>query len=145
MTEITFHFNVPHRLSYSSRLVRKAYQKGASVVVIGAAEDLVQLGELLWNVSPVDFIPHCSVESPPATVAASAVVLADTLAGIERDEVVLNIGHDLPEQFERFQRLIEIVTADEHDRAAARLRWKHYASRGYAVLQHDLAAVREAK
>ena len=40
--------------------------------------------------------------------------------------------------FERFERLIELVTQDEQDRLDARARWKHYADRGYAIIRHDL-------
>ena len=139
MTDITFHFNVPDRLAYSCRLLRKAYQKGASVVVTGEPQMLTQLDDLLWSVSPVDFVPHCRSTAPAATVAASAVVLAQLLSGIHRDGVLINLGQTLPLEFERFERLIEVVTADEQDRLAARQRWKHYASRGYVLNQHNLA------
>ena len=46
----------------------------------------------------------------------------------------------VPDGFERFERLIEVVTADEADRLQARQRWKHYAERGYAITRHDRAA-----
>ena len=144
MTEITFHFNVPDRLAYICRLLRKAYQKGASVVVTGEPQVLVQLDDLLWRVSPVDFVPHCRSTASAATVAASAVVLADSLSGLDRDGVLINLGQTLPVEFERFERFIEVVTAEEHDRQAARQRWKHYASRGYVLNQHNLATVAEA-
>lgn len=139
MTDITFHFNVPDRLTYSCRLLRKAYQKGASVVVTGEPQMLTQLDDLLWSVSPVDFVPHCHSMAHAGTVAASAVVLAESLSGLDRDGVLINLGQALPAEFERFERLIEVVTADEQDRLAARQRWKHYASRGYALNQHNLA------
>lgn len=144
MTEITFHFNVPDRLAYSCRLLRKAYQKGASVVVTGEPQVLMQLDDLLWSVSSVDFVPHCRSTASDATVAASAVVLADSLSGLDRDGVLINLGQTLPAEFERFERFIEVVTADEQDRSAARQRWKYYASRGYVLNQHNLATSAEA-
>jgi len=45
----------------------------------------------------------------------------------------------VPEGFERFERLIEVVSQDDGDRQRARARWKHYADRGYAIQRHDLA------
>ena len=144
MTEITFHFNVPDRLAYSCRLLRKAYQKGASMVVTGEPQLLTQLDDLLWCVSAIDFVPHCRSTAPATTVAASAVVLADSLSGLVGDGVLINLGQTLPAEFERFERLIEVVTADEHDRLAARQRWKHYASRGYKLNQHNLATAAPA-
>lgn len=139
MTDITFHFNVSDRLAYSCRLLRKVYQKGASVVVIAEPPMLTELDDLLWNVSAVDFVPHCRSMAPAVTVAASAVLLAESLSGIDRDGVLINLGQPLPAEFERFERLIEVVTGDEQDRLAARQRWKHYASRGYVLNQHNLA------
>jgi DNA polymerase-3 subunit chi len=53
----------------------------------------------------------------------------------------MNLGDEVPLGFERFARLIEIVSNDEHGRDQARLRWKHYKSLGYELLQHDLSKV----
>jgi len=36
--------------------------------------------------------------------------------------------------------VIEIVSSDEHDRQAARQRWKHYATRGYLIEKHEVGA-----
>jgi DNA polymerase-3 subunit chi len=41
--------------------------------------------------------------------------------------------------YETFERVIEIVSLDEEDKALARLRWKHYAERGYPLVRHDLS------
>ena len=54
-------------------------------------------------------------------------------------QVLLNLGAQVPEDFERFERLIELVGVDDQDRQVARQRWKHYASRGYAITRHDIA------
>jgi DNA polymerase-3 subunit chi len=53
--------------------------------------------------------------------------------------VLLNLGSSVPEGFERFERLIDVVTVQEEDRQEGRLRWKHYADRGYAIRREDLA------
>ena len=39
-----------------------------------------------------------------------------------------------------FERVIELVGLEDEDRQAARQRWKHYATRGYAIARHDLGA-----
>ena len=53
-------------------------------------------------------------------------------------EVLVNLGLEPAAGFESFERLSEIVTGDEDDRTAARLRWKHYAERGYAITRHEV-------
>ena len=70
---------------------------------------------------------------------AAPVLLAADARRSPHHEVLLNLNADVPEGFGRFDRLVEVVSAqDEADRSAARARWKHYASRGYAITRHDL-------
>jgi DNA polymerase III subunit chi len=52
----------------------------------------------------------------------------------------VNLGDAVPDGFEAFERLIEVVTPDDADRQQARERWKHYAARGYNITRHDLGA-----
>ena len=140
MTEVAFHFNVPDKLAYACRLLRKAAASGAKLVVTGEAELLRALDTQLWTFSPLEFIPHCHAASAePQVLAASPVVLADTPRGTPHQEVLVNLGGGIPEGFERFERLIELVAQQDEDRQQARVRWRHYADRGYAILKHDLA------
>jgi DNA polymerase-3 subunit chi len=53
-------------------------------------------------------------------------------------DVAVNLGSEVPEGFERFGRLIEVVAVDEDDRVHARRRWQHYKSRGYELKRIDL-------
>ncbi|GAB3759855.1 DNA polymerase III subunit chi [Ramlibacter monticola] len=145
MTEVAFHFNVPDKLAYACRLLRKATGAGSRVVVTGEPGLLRRLDTELWTFSALEFIPHAHVGSAEAhVVAASPVVLADSPRGTPHHEVLVNIGGAVPEGFERFERLIELVSQEEDDRLQARARWKHYADRGYAIRKHDLAE-REAR
>jgi DNA polymerase-3 subunit chi len=145
MTEVAFHFNVPDKLGYACRLLRKAAGSGSRVVVTGQPELLRTLDTELWTFSALEFIPHCHAAAADAQVlAASPVVLSDSARGTPHQEVLVNLGGPVPEGFERFERLIELVTQDDQDRQQARTRWKHYADRGYAITRHDLAS-REAR
>lgn len=145
MTEVAFHFNVPDKLGYACRLLRKACAAGSRVIVTGEADTLRALDADLWTFSPVEFIPHChAATAAPEVLAASPVVLAESARGTPHQQVLVNLGARVPEGFERFERLIELVTQEEDERQQARGRWKHYADRGYAITRHDLAA-REAR
>ena len=144
MTEVAFHFNVPEKVAYACRLLRKAAGSGAKVVVTGQADVLRTLDTQLWTFSALEFIPHChAAVAEPMVVAASPVVLADTPRGTPHHQVLVNLGGSVPDGFERFERLIELVTREDEDRQQARQRWRHYADRGYAIQQYDLA-LREA-
>jgi DNA polymerase III subunit chi len=144
MTEVAFHFNVPDKLAYACRLLRKANGSGAKVVVVGEPELLQRLDTELWTFSALEFIPHCHAASAePQVLQASPVVLAGSARATPHQEVLVNLGGRIPEGFERFERLIELVSQDDDDRVQARARWKHYADRGYVIRRHDLAG-REA-
>lgn len=138
MTEIAFHFNAPDKVAYACRLLRKAAGTGAKVVVTGESGLLGELDVALWTFAPLEFLPHCrDPGAPPAVLAASPVVLTEAVRGAPHHQVLVNLGVAVPEGFEAFERLIEVVTQDEADRAQARQRWKHYAARGYAITRHD--------
>jgi len=144
MTEIAFHFNAPDRLSYACRLLRKAVGSGAKVVVTGDGALLRELDTTLWTFSPLEFVPHCHSAAEPAVLAASPVVLAQAVHDTPHHQVLVNLGGPVPQGFERFERLIEVVTLQDDDRQQARERWRHYAGRGYAITRHDLIAREQA-
>lgn len=143
MTEVAFHFNAPDKLGYACRLLRKAYGTGARVVVTAPPDLLQDLDVTLWTFQPLEFVPHCHAgKQPDAVQARTPIVLADSARAAPHQEVLVNLGVSVPEGFERFERLIEVVSRDDDDRARARQRWKHYADRGYAIVRHDLAEAR---
>lgn len=140
MTAIAFHFNASDRLAYACRLLRKAVASGAKIIVTGSPDALLQLDALLWVFSTTDFVPHCQLASDPALVAASPVILARSIETVPYQEVLLNLGDQVPDGFEKFERVVEIVTSDDEDRLSARRRWKQYADAGYAITRHDLTS-----
>lgn len=141
MTEVAFHFNAADKLGYACRLVRKAVGSNAQVVVTGDAALLGQLDVALWTFQPLEFIPHCRAPGAPAAVLqASPVVLTEAPREAPHHDVLVNLGQAVPDGFEAFERLIEVVTSDDADRQQARQRWKHYAARGYNITRHDLGA-----
>lgn len=139
MTEVAFHFNAPDKLPYACRLLRKAVGGGARVVVTAPGEALARLNGLLWTFSQLDFIPHAVASDPDHVRAASPVLLTEALTGLPHRQVLLNLGVQVPDGFEQFERVIEVVALDDEDRQLARGRWKHYTDQGYAIIRHDLA------
>jgi DNA polymerase-3 subunit chi len=52
--------------------------------------------------------------------------------------VLVNLGDSVPEGFDTFKRVIEVVSLEDDDRQQARVRWKQYTSLGYEIERHDL-------
>ncbi|MDP1998409.1 MAG: DNA polymerase III subunit chi [Rhodoferax sp.] len=138
MTDVAFHFNAPDRLAYACRFLRKAVGLGAKVLVTGSPGTLAQLDAALWSFSPVDFIPHCSLADDARLIEASPVIFSDSIQPSVHRQVLLNLADFVPEGFEEFARVIEIVDSDDEGRQLARNRWKFYTDRGYSITRHDL-------
>jgi len=139
MNEIEFHFNVPDKLAYSCRLLRKAHLSGACIAVTAEPGLLAELDALLWGFSPAAFVPHCTDTAQPATLAASPIVLTASPANAPHHDVLLNLGPQVPKGFEAFRRFIEVVSTGLEDVQIGRRRWRHYAAEGYTLKRHDLA------
>jgi len=108
------------------------------IVVTGSPETLQQLDAALWNFQPTEFLPHCYLESDAGVVVASPVILATVIKAAPYQQVLLNLGDVVPDGFEEFKRVIEVVGLENADRQLARGRWKRYTDLGYAITRHDL-------
>ena len=138
MTSVSFHVNLADRTGYACRLLRKACAAGARVVVVGDPLQLRELDAALWTFSPQDFIPHAVAGAAlPAVLAQSPVILAPQAGDAPHRQVLVNLGMDVPEGFEGFERLIELVSDAPEEMSQARQRWKHYAGQGHGVTKVD--------
>lgn len=138
MTEVAFHFNAPDKLSYACRLLRKAYLRGARVVALVDERDRGALDAALWTTVVGDFIPHSGANDPPHVQARSPIHIASESSPCNGATVLVNLRTDMPAGYERFARVIEVVTGDDSDRGLARERWKQYRTQGIEPQRHDL-------
>lgn len=143
MTEIQFHFNVPDRLQYACRLIRKALKRVDRIAVTAPQATLARFDRVLWSFEDLEFIPHIAVkrdQPPPSRLRETPVWLVEQASDAAHHDVLVHLGDEAVQGFESFGRLIEVVSTDAHEREAARARWRHYKTRGYAIEQHEAAA-----
>jgi DNA polymerase-3 subunit chi len=138
---LDFHFNVDHRLQYACRVVRKARNAGKTVLVVARERDrLSRFDAALWTFSALDFVPHVPVDSPLAD--ETPVLLAPEAGNAPPRDVLLLLDDTAPDGFrdvfERFERVIEVVSRDEEDRALARARFKLYRDSGLQPQVHEV-------
>ena len=142
MTSIDFYFNAADRLQVACRLAAKALvQKKRMLIYAPAPETASRIDKLLWTWPAIGFVPHCALHDPLA--AETPILIASDAETPGECELLLNLGADCPPHFERFERLLEVVPADEAERQAGRSRYRFYQSRGYKISHHDLAASHE--
>ncbi len=143
MAQVDFHFNAPDKWAYVCRLLRKGSVQGKRMGVCAAAETVHFLNQSLWNLNASDFVSHCLSTDSAVLLAQSSVVLAEdwsSLQALSGLDVWVNLKEAPPPDMALVARLIEVVGPDDEDKLNARLRWKHYTQRGFAINRFDLAA-----
>jgi len=139
MTRIDFYFEAEDKLQVACRLAAKAAQQKLRVLIYAPDEAQAQrIDKMLWTWQATGFLPHCMTRSPLA--AQTPVLITHDPEDTPHDEVLLNMHHDRPPAFSRFQRLVEVVGREDTDREAARTRFRFYRDRGYEIVNHDLSS-----
>jgi DNA polymerase-3 subunit chi len=72
-----------------------------------------------------------------AVAAETPIWIDERLEHAGPAAVLLNLHAEPPPFFSRFERLAELVAADERNVAAGRARFRFYRERGYDLRQHD--------
>ncbi len=139
--EVEFHTGVADRVDFACRLLRKAYRKGARVLVTAPGPVLAALDRELWVFDERDFVPHVRVgaSTPRATAQRTPIWLTDGAVPEGAPAVLVNLGAEPPDDLAPFARVIEIVSREPDDEAAGRVRWRTYKARGLDVRHHPAA------
>lgn len=137
MTDVRFYHNAPDRLRVACVLTAKASNSGRRVSVFAPDGSTARhFDHMLWSFQPLAFIPHVPAGSPLAP--ETPVVIGSRLDALPHNDVLINLGDDLPSGFERFQLIVEIVGHSEPERQAARARFRGYKAQGHRLDAHDL-------
>jgi DNA polymerase III subunit chi len=142
MSQVSFYTGVPERLAYLCRLLRKAQLSGARVGVIGPAALLDRLDAALWAFEPTEFVPHLRLRAGQVlepSLAITPILLVENSAELPHRDVLLNLGQELPQGFEQFQRVLEVVSQQPEQVQAGRERFRQYKALGHEVSHHVVA------
>ncbi|OWQ44559.1 hypothetical protein CDL60_24000 [Roseateles noduli] len=142
MTEVNFYTGVPDRQVYACRLLRKTQAAGLTVGVWGPMRLLERLDQTLWTFEPGEFLPHLLLraDTPSALRERTPILLSDQLDALAGCQVLLNFEPGVPPGLERFERVLELVSADAEQVAAGRGRFKAYKALGLTLNHHVMSA-----
>ena len=143
MTRIDFYIieqgSVEATENFICRLTEKAWSQNNSVYMHTAdKQHAAKYDELLWNFNAASFIPHqlTSADCHKKTV----LIGHQTEAGMsQHHDVLINLCHTAPSFFSQFERVAEIISADETSKAKGRERYQFYRDRGYALETHKMS------
>jgi DNA polymerase-3 subunit chi len=140
MTAVEFHTGIGDKVGYACRLLRKAYRSGARLVVTAPTPLLTTLDRELWTFAERDFIPHLRFAAvPPALAARTPIWLVEGEPPLGAPGVLINLGAPAPADPARFERIIEVVSADADDLQPGRERWRAYVAAGLSPVRHGAA------
>ena len=116
-------------------LARKAHHAGMPTLVLARdAQQAEALDELLWEFDPDDYVGHqiAGDEDDDAT----PVLIAAPEMDVPLRPLLINLRDAAVEG--DFERVLEVVPADDAARGPLRARWTHYKARGLQVGKHDM-------
>ncbi len=137
--QVDFHTGVADPLSFTGRLLRKAWRSGARVAVFAPAPWLARLDQSMWADDAIGFVPHARATSGTAGPGMERTPIWLCAPGQQVPAgctVVVTIGVDEVAAYADFARVIEIVSTDEADVQAARRRWRDWRDRGATIELH---------
>ncbi len=138
MTKVDFYTGSPDKLRTACQLSHKAMQAQLKVVItLPDAQSCDGLNRLLWQQPVSSFIPHCRLDDELAE--RTPVLLAVDETQFPHHQLLISLHDETPSYFSRFERVIEIVGADEADSLRGRARFKFYRDRGYELRHIDLS------
>ena len=125
------------RFLLTCRLVERIHANGLRIFI--HAPDGGQgehLDRLLWVFDEQSFLPHGLIgRTDPAL---TPILIGQGIDPGDEDQVLINLGTEVPTFLGRFERLCEPVDHDLAVRGAARARFRYYRDRGYELHHHDI-------
>lgn len=126
-------------LRYACRLVEKAYTMGLHIHIHTADETMTrQMDDLLWTFRDRSFIPHQKTCAPNELCAVTLDHEPPDDADSTRREVLVNLCSDIPDNYQQFKRIVEIVGSNDEMKKSARERFKAYKNNGEAPTHHQV-------
>jgi DNA polymerase-3 subunit chi len=117
-------------------LARKAFDAGLPTLVLARSQAQAEaLDDLLWDMGDEVYIPHQIAGADEDEDEAEVLIAAPEVDAPLRP-LVINLRDAAVEG--AFERVLEVVPADESSRGPLRERWKQYQARGLELKKHDM-------
>ena len=123
------------------RIAEKAWLQGHRVHLhVDSPESARRLDDLLWTWRDESFVPHAvrGADEPADADGDPPVTIGWGRVPESAADVLLNLDTRVPDGFERFARIAELVGGAEPARTAGRERFRRYRAHGCELRTHRL-------
>jgi DNA polymerase-3 subunit chi len=142
MAEVSFYIlsseSIQERYEFACKLIEKAYRSGCFCYVLtDNAEQSQKIDNLLWTFRAGSFIPHQIYTSELPDF--EKVILIGSLNAPELwQKTVINLSSYCPKQFDKIERILEILDNSEATKELGRNRYRHYQQSGVNISTHKI-------
>ena len=116
-------------------LAKRAFESGQPALILARSADQADaLDEKLWEFDEQAFIPH-QIAGDDDDAITPVLIVAPGTETPDRT-LVINLRDECAPGL--FERVLEVIPADEAQRLGSRERWKTYKAAGFEVNKHDM-------
>lgn len=126
-------------LFFACQLLEKIHAENKRAYIhANSLEEAERLDGLLWTYREDSFIPHniyqASDDAPPP------IQIGYGEKPLHHQDILINLGKEIPEFYQQFNHVIEIVFTDPLVQQLARERYRLYRDNGYQITTHKIKA-----
>jgi DNA polymerase-3 subunit chi len=116
-------------------LAKRAFDAGQPTLILARSVDQAeQIDEKLWEFSDDAFIPH-QIAGDDDDAITPVLIVPPELTTTDR-ALVINLREDAAPGL--FDRVLEVIPAEQSERDGSRKRWAMYRAAGFEVAKHDM-------
>lgn len=122
---------------FTCTLSAKIVRQGLNIHIHTDSRDTaISMDDYLWTYKDVSFLPHKLVDDRDQLDTPITIGWDGCNPG--NNDVLINLGLNIPEFANTFDRIIEIVTTNDLVREQARDRYRQYRDMDFELHNHDM-------
>lgn len=123
---------------FACALSSKIIRQGLSIHIhTDSRASAGSMDDYLWTYKDISFLPHKLVDETDQLEAPITIGWEDGCKP-ENNDVLINLGINIPDFADTFDRIIEIVTANGPLRDQARDHYRQYRDMGFELHSHNM-------
>ena len=129
--------NSPERFACS--IAHKVRQRDHDIYIHTDSKDQAdKIDDLLWTHKDISFLPHGLIDA--AGLDTVNITIGWGRHKPRAAQVLINLGHAIPDFAGDYERIVEIVSAEPQRRQQARRHYRQYRSSGFDLYDHQIGA-----
>ena len=122
-----------NRLTFLGKLVDQLYRDGQKVHIHTDDETLAnQVDKALWTASDTSFVPHELCGN------GDGAIMIGVNDSSSHQNIMVNLANEVPDEFDSFARVVEIIDPQETLKQIGREHFKFYKKKGLEIHNHSI-------